>query len=152
MRSLFGHYGHLARVAVLFGAVVLVFVLVQGSLVPDDFGTYGHYRAGALDDNRKLPLVHAGRGSCVECHVDVPEAMAGGTHAAIGCEACHGALAGHAADPAVEPGRPAAAALCARCHALVAARPAGFPQVDVADHAAGEDCLTCHTAHNPGIE
>ena len=152
MRSPFGHYEHLVRVAVLFGAAVLVFILVQGFLVPDDFGTYGHYRAGALDDNRNRPFVHAGRAACVECHSDVPESAAGGGHAAIRCEACHGPLARHAEDPAVEPGRPDAATLCARCHAAIAARPAGFPQVDVADHSAGEVCLTCHTAHNPGME
>ncbi len=152
MRSLFGHYGHLVRIAVLFGAAILAFVLVQGFLVPDDFGTYGHYRAGALEDNRNLPLVHAGAAACVDCHFDVTEAAAGGGHAAIRCEACHGALAAHAEDPTVEPGRPDATTICARCHAAVAARPAGFPQVDVADHAAGEACLTCHTAHNPGVE
>lgn len=152
MRSLFGHYGHLVRVAALFGLFVLGFILVRGSLVPDDFGAYGHYRVGALDDNRALPLVHAGRAACLDCHVDVPEAMAGGAHAAVGCEACHGPLAGHADDPEVEPGRLEAARLCARCHAANAARPAAFPQVDVDDHAAGESCLTCHTAHNPGIE
>jgi hypothetical protein len=148
----FGHYGHLVRVAALFGCAVLVFVLLRALLVPDDFGVYGHYRAGALDDNRNLPLVHAGRAACVECHTDVPDAMAGGAHAAIGCEACHGAQASHAEDPSVDPGRPEAATLCARCHAALAARPAGFPQVDVDEHAAGESCLTCHTAHNPGIE
>jgi hypothetical protein len=152
MRSPFGHYEHLVRVAVLFAAAILAFILVQGFLVPDDFGTYGHYRAGALDDNRALPLVHAGRAACVDCHVDVPEATAGGAHVAIGCEACHGPLALHAEDPAVEPGRPDAATLCARCHAGNVARPAGFPQVNVDDHAGGETCLSCHTAHNPGME
>lgn len=152
MHWLAGPYGHLVRVAALFGAVVLVFILIQRALVPDDFGTYGHYRAGALADNRALPLVHAGRAACVDCHVDVPEAAAGGGHAAIGCEACHGPLALHAEDPAVEPGRPDATTLCARCHAPLAARPAGFPQVDALDHAAGESCLSCHTAHRPGME
>jgi len=152
MRSPFGHYEHLVRVAALVAAAVLAFILVRGFLVPDDFGTYGHYRTGALDDNRALPRVHAGRAACVECHSDVPEAAAGGAHAAIRCEGCHGPLARHAEDPAVEPGRPDAAVLCARCHAANVARPAGFPQVDVEEHAAGEACLTCHTAHNPGME
>jgi hypothetical protein len=147
-----GHYGHLVRVAALFGAAVLVFVLVQGYLVPDDFGVYGHYRAGALEDNRNLPLVHAGRAACVECHVDVPEAAAGGAHAEIHCEACHGAQAAHAEDPTVEPGRPDAGVLCARCHQSNGARPVGFPQVDVQEHMGGEACLMCHVAHNPGLE
>ena len=152
MTSPFGHYDHLVRVAVLFAVAIVVFVVVQAALVPDDFGTYGHYRTGALDDNRALPLVYAGVAACVDCHFDVPEAAAGGGHAAIRCEACHGPLARHAEDPAIEPGRPDAAVLCARCHAANVARPAGFPQVAVDDHAGGESCLTCHTAHNPAME
>lgn len=152
MASPFGHYGHLVRVAGLFGAAVIVFVMARGLLVPDDFGRYGHYRTGALDDNRARPLVHAGRAACVECHSDVPEAAAGGAHAAIHCEACHGPQGQHAEDPSVEPGRPDAGTLCARCHAANVARPAAFPQVDMEEHAAGESCLTCHTAHNPGME
>ena len=152
MASPFGHYGHVVRVAALFLAAVIVFVVVQGFLVPDDFGVYGHYRAGALADNRTLPLAYAGRAACVECHTDVPEAASGGAHAGIRCEACHGPQARHAEDPAVEPGRPDAAALCVRCHARNTARPAAFPQVDEEEHAAGEACLTCHVAHDPGME
>jgi hypothetical protein len=80
----------------------------------------------------------------------VPEAAKGGPHAAIRCEACHGPLAGHAADPAGKQAvRPDPRVLCARCHAANVARPARFPQVDVAEHAGGEACTTCHAAHNP---
>ena len=147
-----GPYGHLVRVVVLFGAAVLVFAVAKALFVPDDFGVYGHYRAGALADNRNLPLVHAGRAACVECHVDVPEEAAGGAHAGVHCEACHGPQAAHAEDPSIEPGRPDPGVLCARCHESNAARPAGFPQVDVQEHMGGESCLSCHTAHNPGLE
>jgi hypothetical protein len=152
MPTPFGHYGHIVRVAGLFLAAGIAFVVVQGFLVPDDFGVYGHFRAGALGDNRDRPLVHAGRATCVECHPDVPEAAAGGAHAAIHCEACHGPQARHAGDPAIAPGRPDGATLCASCHARNVARPKSFPQVDEEDHAGGEDCLTCHAAHRPGLE
>lgn len=152
MPTPFGHYGHIVRVAGLFLAAGIAFVAVQRFLVPDDFGVYGHYRAGALADNRAQPLVHAGRATCVECHFDVPEAAAGGAHAAIRCEACHGPQARHAEDPAIAPGRPDGATLCASCHARSVARPKDFPQVDVEDHAGGENCLTCHAAHSPGVE
>ena len=76
MGGLFGHKEHLVRVAALFAAGVLVFVALQSLLVPKGFGGYGHYRAGALDDNRARPLVHAGRGACVECHADVWRVLA----------------------------------------------------------------------------
>lgn len=146
------HYAHLIRVAAFFGVAIVAFLVLRGVLVSDDFGVYGHYRAGALDDNRALPLVHAGRAACVECHVGVPEEAAGGAHAGVHCEACHGPQGRHAEDPSIEPGRPQVPALCVRCHAHNAARPSGFPQVDVEDHAGGESCVTCHAAHNPGLE
>jgi predicted CXXCH cytochrome family protein len=144
MGDLFRHGGHLIRVAALFLAGVLAF------LVPKGFGVYGHYRAGAIEENRVRPVSFAGRAACVECHSEVPDAMKGGRHEAIRCEACHGPLAGHAADPTEkEAVRPDSKILCARCHAENVARPARFPQVDVKDHAGEEACTSCHTAHHP---
>jgi predicted CXXCH cytochrome family protein len=150
MGDLFRHGGHLIRVAGLFVAGVLVFLVLQALLVPEGFGVYGHYRAGAIEENRVRPVAFAGRSACVECHSDVPDAMKGGRHAAVHCEACHGPLAGHAGDPAEKKAvRPDSKELCARCHAANVARPAGFPQVEVADHMGEEACTTCHVAHQP---
>jgi predicted CXXCH cytochrome family protein len=153
MGDLFRHGGHLIRVAGLFLAGVLVFLVLQFLLVPEGFGVYGHYRAGAIEENRVRPVAFAGRAACVECHSDIPDTMKGGRHAAVRCEACHGPLAGHAGDPAEKKAaRPDGKALCARCHAANVARPARFPQVEVADHAGEEACTACHAAHNPGRE
>lgn len=151
MRVLFGHKEHLVRVAALFLAGTGAFFVLRALFVPEGFGRYGHYRAGALDENRARPVAYAGRAACVECHSDVPEAAKGGRHEAIRCEACHGPLAGHAGDPGEHPAvRPDSKVICARCHAANVARPAGFPQVDVAEHAGEEACTTCHPAHQPG--
>ena len=56
MSRLFGHREHLVRVAGLFLAGVVVFVVLQALLIPEGFGLYGHYRAGALADNRARPF------------------------------------------------------------------------------------------------
>jgi hypothetical protein len=150
MSALFGHREHLVRMAGLFGVGVLTFLVLQALLVPEGFGVYGHYRAGALEDNRARPAVFAGRAACVECHADVPEAMAGGKHARVNCEACHGPLGEHARDPAErKAARPDGRLLCARCHAANVARPARFPQVEIAEHAGKEACVSCHKAHDP---
>ena len=37
-------------------------------LVPSDFGVYGFYRAGALNDVKARPIAYAGRAACEECH------------------------------------------------------------------------------------
>ena len=56
----FRDFEHLLRMAAIFVAGAVLFIVVRGLLVPEDFGVYGHFRAGALDDNRQRPLVHAG--------------------------------------------------------------------------------------------
>jgi hypothetical protein len=152
MGRLFGHGEHLVRVAGLFLAGLLAFALLRGLLIPEGFGRFGHYRAGALDDARAYPLVHAGRAACLECHAEAAEAAKGGGHAGVRCEACHGPLAAHAQDPAAQQAvKPDAALLCVRCHQASVARPASFPQKDAAEHAEGEACTTCHVAHRPGL-
>jgi predicted CXXCH cytochrome family protein len=151
--DLLRHGGHLIRVAGLFLAAGLAFMGLRGLLVPQGFGVYGHYRAGAIEENRVRPAAFAGRAACVECHADVPGAMQGGKHLAINCEACHGALGAHATDPGEKKAvKPDAKALCARCHAANVARPKSFPQVDVAEHMGDESCTSCHVAHKPGMQ
>jgi hypothetical protein len=150
MGRLFGHKEHLVRVAALFAAGILVFLALQALLVPKGFGAYGHYRAGALEDNRARPLAHAGRAACIECHSDVWETLQRGKHGHVHCEACHGPLAKHAGDPSEGKAvKPDPKLLCARCHQESVARPSKFPQVDAASHSGGESCITCHKAHDP---
>lgn len=146
-----GDADHLVRVAGLAGAGLVAFLLLRAALVPEDFGRLGHFRAGAIDDARARPLVHAGRAACASCHDEPVRALAGGEHRAIGCESCHGPLARHAEKPReVKVSRPDGPSLCAGCHARSAARPAAFPQVEVQEHAGEGACLDCHAAHAPG--
>jgi hypothetical protein len=153
MGAVFGHKGHLARVAALFLAGIAAFLVLQALLVPKGFGVYGHYRAGALEDNRARALSYAGRAACVECHADAADAAKGGRHEGVRCEACHGPLARHAEDPAAQKAvKPDPRVLCVRCHQANVARPARFAQIDAAEHAGQESCTTCHVAHNPGVE
>ena len=152
MRHLFRHKEHLVRMAVLFLGGTLLFVILRAVMVPSDFGEYGHYRAGALDDNRARPIQYAGRTVCADCHPDVVEARAGGKHELIGCEACHGALAAHAEGRTEDkPALPDPRATCLQCHQKTVSRPAGFPQIVPADHSPAGACTECHMAHSPGL-
>lgn len=148
----FGHGEHLARVAALFVAGIVAFVVLRQWLVPPDFGVHGHYRAGALSDNRAQALVHGGHEACTACHTDVAESRRGSRHAAIACESCHGPQGPHAEDPSVQPARPDVRGLCVRCHATLVGRPAFVPQVDARDHAPPDaSCVDCHDAHAPRL-
>ena len=152
MRHLLEHREHLVRLAALFAGAAKNTSAAPAVLVPDGFGELGHYRSGALADAASRTVAFAGRTSCLDCHGDAGDALRAGKHASLGCEACHGPLAAHAADPAeAKAVRPAAASLCPVCHEPNAAKPGTFPQVDVKEHAGGAACSDCHAPHQPGI-
>jgi hypothetical protein len=141
------------RVAAVFAIGFLAFVVVRHSLVPPDFGVYGFYRAGALDDARAHPIVYAGRETCAVCHGEVAAKQKSGRHAEVGCEACHGALARHAGGeftpkPRVLNPR----LLCVSCHTKMEGKYASFPQVDPVEHAGDAACTACHQPHAPRIQ
>jgi hypothetical protein len=138
----------------LFGAGILVFLVARAVLVPKDFGTLGHFREGALADNRAREVAFAGRAACGDCHSDIVDARKGSKHAQVGCEACHGALAAHASasDPsASKPAKPDPRKICLVCHLSNIAKPKGFPQVDPKDHGEGGACGDCHKPHHPEL-
>jgi predicted CXXCH cytochrome family protein len=140
---------HLLRLAAIFVAGILVFAVARAELVPDDFGEFGHYRAGAVDDARARPIVHAGQKACADCHDDVFVTRAAARHKALSCETCHGPLAQHAAAEDVKVVLPEITPLCIRCHADKTGKPAKFPRVDVKNHAGDDKCVACHKPHDP---
>lgn len=153
MRQLFHDCEHLLRMAGLFVIGTTSFFVVRAVMIPDDFGLYGHYRAGALTDNAARQPVHAGQARCKECHEDVFAERSEGNHEAVRCEACHGPLAAHATDPVSEvPELPSARHLCVKCHEWSSSKPSWFPQVVATEHAEGESCDSCHAPHQPGFE
>ncbi len=145
-------YVHLVRMAGLFVVGVTAFVVLRWLMVPADFGVLGHYRAGAVADNMKPPLVFAGQAACVECHADVAEVRAKGKHVRVACESCHGALAAHASNPdGPKPVRPDPRKTCISCHSANISKPKSFPQVVPEEHAPEGSCAACHVVHNPKI-
>ncbi len=153
MRKLFEDAGHLVRVALVFAVALVAFLVFRSVMVPRSFGQYGHYRGNAIKEAAARPIVYAGRDACADCHADILKTKASGKHAKLGCEACHGALAKHAADPsALKPVLPDTAKLCVRCHEANAAKPVGFPQVNAQEHSGGAACGGCHNPHSPAIE
>lgn len=153
MRDRLRDMGHLLRLAGLFAAGGGLFALLSLVMVPDDFGQLGHYRTGALADNRLPELVHADGATCGDCHDDVVAIRRGSRHERVACQACHGPLAAHAADPAASmPVRPDPARLCLGCHARLIGRPTDFPQVEPVEHAGDQPCAACHQPHHPEPE
>lgn len=143
---------HLVRLAAVMLIALLGFVILRTAIVPRSFGQYGHYRGDAIAEIAARPIAIAGNETCEACHTDVADLKKQGKHAALACEACHGALAKHADDPgSLTPALPDTGIICARCHEANSAKPKSFPQVVAADHSAGLACNTCHKPHSPQI-
>ncbi len=148
--SLFKDKEHLLRMAGIFGVGIGIFLLLQFFLVPKTFGIYGHYRAAAIGENAAKPILFGGHQSCAKCHQAVLDAQKDSKHATVHCEACHGPLAKHAADPAANKApKVVAKQLCPVCHEANVAKPKGFPQQNTEEHSGGEACDTCHAPHAP---
>ena len=141
---------HLVRLGLILLAGLGLFAIARQSVVPADFGQYGHFRPGALSDVRSKAPVYGGRAACEPCHQEVVDVLTASRHAHIGCEACHGPQYAHTEDPvAHKPVLPDTLVLCARCHDKNSARPRVVPQVMVDEHSGGAPCKTCHQPHSP---
>jgi hypothetical protein len=152
MNGRFQHYQHVIRVAALFAFGFISFLIIRSLLIPADFGVYGFFRAGALDDIRAQPAHYAGQATCVVCHTDVDEARQGARHVSLSCEACHGPLEQHASGNFdVKPAALNPRLLCLQCHTQLVGKPASFPQIVPADHGGDGPCTDCHQPHHPKI-
>lgn len=126
------------------------FVGMRAMFVPESFGVFGHYRADAIEDVKKLPISYAGSKACGDCHTDEAQVKAGGFHRGVACEVCHGPAAAHMEDPgAIKPSAPRDRGLCPLCHNYSPSRPTGFPQILTSQHNPGKPCMTCHKPHDP---
>jgi hypothetical protein len=175
MGDRFQHAQHLLRVAILLALGLVVFLIARRTLIPSDFGVYGYYRAGALNDIRAQPIAYAGRAACNECHdgaYDPPEPEEGtparkdllkpltvddNKHAPLRCEACHGPLQKHIDDTEKDvPKITTGDRLCLGCHLELRGRPKSQPQIVPAVHEkdgpkSKEGCVACHTPHWPKV-
>lgn len=172
MPSRFRHAAHVVRMASVFLAGAVLFLIARSALIPDGFGTFGFYRAGAIDDAKARSIAYAGSASCEGCHVgkywsdfDDAEATAksdpkrDNRHSVLRCESCHGPLALHASnqkrkeageDVADKPvPQVTADKLCLGCHREITGRPEFQPQVIAGDHGDKDKCESCHRPHRP---
>ena len=144
---------HLIRLAAVFTAGMVVFLVLRGLLVPKSFGEFGHYRGAALGEIAAQPISYAGHQVCEACHDDILQVKRVGRHGRVACETCHGPQARHTEDPgSIVPPKLDTAVLCARCHEASNSKPMDFPQVHAVEHSSGIACNTCHEPHSPRIE
>ena len=141
---------HIFRLVSLILGLVVVAVLARPFLIADSFYRFGHYRANAVPEiAAKAPVLQTAR-YCQACHTERHAQWSAGSHKSVTCEICHGPAQGHT-DKNKLPVPKDSVKLCTLCHETMSGRPSTQPQIDLAKHNTGKQCIVCHNPHTPKI-
>jgi hypothetical protein len=145
-----------ARVLWAAGSVVGLVVLsgaafVGGAMAWDPYLQFSLDRSINVQQWADLEIAYTDVATCADCHEPQHAKLISATHARIGCESCHSALAEHVAagdkaDSSTVAEKRPTEETCHRCHTAAVGRPAGFRDIRVAAHYTA-DCLACHDPH-----
>ena len=155
-------YSHIFKIVLVLVVVIAAGVVVRGMVLPKNFGQYGHYRAGAIEDEINRPIRNGTNASCLVCHPYIRQMHLNGVHHTVSCEFCHGPVADHVKDGKVIGLLPKKQGkeikrLCLRCHnQIIRARPReSIKMVKMPDHPKQKhvrldhNCNQCHNVHAP---
>src|SRR3970040_2345116 len=115
----------------------------------DSFYETGHYRADSVPEIAAQEPAFKTAGYCQGCHGVRHAQWSANNHKTVACETCHGAARGHPEEKGKLPIPADARKLCTLCHERMAGRPRTQPQIDVAQHGAGQHGGVCHHPHSP---
>jgi len=141
---------HVVRLLSIMAAVGVLALVAKWLFTPESFGQFGHYRANSVVEIAALEPVYQTPSYCQGCHADRHAQWSAGNHKSVICETCHGPAKGHPENGKL-PIPTDSARLCALCHEATAGRPQSQPQIQVAEHSGGQQCVVCHNAHAPKI-
>lgn len=141
---------HIVRLITLIVAVVAVAAIAMPLLRDDSFYRFGHYRADSVVEIAAQEPVYQTTRYCYGCHTERRAQWSASNHKTVSCEVCHGPARGHPQEGKLQ--IPAdTVKLCTQCHEAMPGRPATQPQIQVAQHAGGQQCSICHNPHSPKI-
>lgn len=141
---------HIARLIVLIVAFIAVALLAKSYFTVDSFYEFGHYRGQSVPEIAAKEPVYQTPRYCEPCHAERVALWSANSHKTVICEVCHGAAQGHPANGKL-PIPTDTTKLCTLCHEAMPGRPRAQPQIDVAVHSGGQQCIVCHNPHAPKI-
>lgn len=141
---------HIVRLMVLLGAGLALGLTAKWYFTAPSFYEYGHYRGDSVPKIAAQEVAFQGAGSCRDCHAERHAQWSANNHKSVACEVCHGAAQGHPQNGKL-PIPADTRKLCTLCHERMAGRPRTQPQIDPAQHGAGQQCIVCHNPHAPKI-
>ena len=141
---------HISRLLLLFAALLVVALAGKWYFTADSFYQYGHYRGKSVTEIAAQDPAYQTPRYCKDCHGERHAQWSANNHKSVSCETCHGAAQDHPAKGKLA--IPAdARKLCTLCHERMAERPRTQPQIDVAQHGVGQQCIVCHNPHAPKL-
>jgi cytochrome c553 len=142
---------HIVRLLVVMVVAAAVALAARWFFIADSFYQYGHYRGDSVGELAAQELVYQTPSYCLSCHTERHAQWSANNHKTVTCEVCHGAARGHPQQVAKLPIPADTRKLCTLCHLKMAERPRIQPQVDLAQHSGGQQCIVCHNPHAPKL-
>lgn len=141
---------HIVRLIVLMVAFGAAALAAKSYFTVDSFYEFGHYRGKSVPEIAAQEPAYQTPRYCQPCHAERVALWSAHEHKTVICEVCHGAAQGHPANGKL-PIPKDTVKLCSLCHEAMPGRPRAQPQVDVAQHSGGQQCIVCHNPHAPRI-
>ena len=141
---------HIVRLIILIVAFGIVALIAKSYFTVESFYKYGHYRADSVPEIAAQEPVFQTPRYCQTCHSERYALWSANSHKTVICEVCHGAAQGHPQNGKL-PIPTDTIKLCTLCHEAMPERPRTQPQIEVAQHSAGQQCIVCHNPHAPKI-
>jgi cytochrome c553 len=141
---------HILRLILLMAAFAVLAYAAKIFFTTDSFYKYGHYRAASVPEIASQEPAFQTPRYCQACHSARHAQWSANSHKTVICEVCHGAAQGHPQNGKL-PIPSDTVKLCTLCHEAMPGRPRTQPQIELAQHSAGQQCIVCHNPHAPKI-
>ncbi len=141
---------HIVRLIALIVVLGALAAVAKWYFTADSFYEFGHYRAASVPEIAGQEPVYQTPGYCQACHTERHAQWSANSHKSVICEVCHGPAKGHPQNGKL-PIPKDTAKLCSLCHEAMPGRPRTQPQIVIAQHSGGQQCIVCHNPHAPKI-
>jgi cytochrome c553 len=141
---------HISRLLLLFAVLAVAALAGKWYFTADSFYEYGHYRGKSVGEIAAQEPAYQTPRYCKDCHSERHAQWSANNHKSVICEVCHGAAQGHPAKGKL-PIPADTRKLCTLCHEQMPGRPRTQPQIDLAQHSGGQQCIVCHNPHAPKL-
>jgi len=134
----------------LLGAGFAAALVAKWYFTAESFYEFGHYRGRSVAEIAAHEPVYKTSAYCQACHGERHAQWSAANHKTVACEVCHGPAQKHPQEGKL-PIPADTRRLCTLCHEHMAERPRTQPQIDLAQHGAGQQCAACHNPHAPKL-